>query len=654
MNSNMENTGQTPPYVGVAYYPEVADGEMARDIRQMQSIGVNLVRMGEFAWSRMEPAEGTYDFEWLHRAVEGFTKAGIAVVLCTPTATPPVWLSAKHPDILRVSAAGLTIGHGGRRQYCPNSLRYQKYSVGIAQRLADGFADSPAVIAWQVDNEFWEECFCPQCEKSFRSWLKARFGTIAELNRAWLTVLWSQEYQSFDQVPLPNPQRVGAGHHPSLRAAYRHFMSDSYVAFCSAQARVLRSGTGRPVTTNAHNPVYQRIDYERLFADLDLVCTDSYAGPDNLARYAFETDWMRPFGKRFWLAETASTQPGGTAVGDGGSFVFAPGSLRAKMWLTYALGAEAVSFWLWRAHWAGQELEHGSVLYPWGDECANTGEIREVARELAEHGEWMRATRPKPAVVAMHYGVPVQWQFEASAIAAGFNYDVSITAFHRLLAESGVSRDVIMAGAEVDQYQVVFSPYLPAIDKDLMKRMRRFVEQGGTWVLGPLSACRTTENTAHRDACYGAEFEKWLGIHVRHRHTPGGVTNLEADGKIKGCRLWCDAYELRKTDCRVLAAYAGGPLDGFAAVVECPISNGRVVLIGTQPDDSWLEELIGHLVPGAKSDPGVMVCERLTADGRPSGAIIVNTRREPAAYGDSPSARSMLEGYGVAIVRRPE
>ena len=104
----------------------------------------------------------------------------------------------------------------------------------------------------------------------------------------------------------------------------------------------------------------------------------------------------------------------------------------------------------------------------------------------------------------------------------------------------------------------------------------------------------------------------------------------------------------------MLAAYAGGPLDGFAAVVECPISNGRVVLIGTQPDDSWLEELIGHLVPGAKSDPGVMVCERLTADGRPSGAIIVNTRREPAAYGDSPSARSMLEGYGVAIVRRPE
>ena len=137
-----------------------------------------------------------------------------------------------------------------------------------------------------------------------------------------------------------------------------------------------------------------------------------------------------------------------------------------------------MSFWLWRAHWAGQELEHGSVVYPWGDECANTREIRTVAAELAADADWLRTTRPKPTTVALHYGVPVQWQFEASPIADGFDYDSSITAFHRLLSESGVSRDVIMPGASVDKYQVVFSPYLPAIEADLMKRMRRFVEAG--------------------------------------------------------------------------------------------------------------------------------------------------------------------------------
>ena len=642
-----------PPYVGVAYYPEVAGDEIDRDILLMKEIGVTMVRMGEFAWCRMEPDEGSFDFKWLHVVVDKLTAAGIAVVLCTPTATPPVWLSLNHPDILRVSAAGQTIGHGGRRQYCPNSPTYQKYAVSIAERLADEFAKSPSVIAWQIDNEFWEECFCPRCEEAFHAWLRKRFGMIEALNQAWLTVLWSQEYQCFDQVPLPNPHRVGGQHHPSLRAAYRHFMSDSYVAFCTAQARVLRNRTGKHVTTNAHNPVYQRIDYEKLFEDLDIVGTDSYADANELLRYAFEADWMRPMGKRFWLAETAATHAAGTSVGDGDSLVFAPGALRAKMWLTYALGGEAVSFWLWRAHWAGQELEHGSVVYPWGDECANTREIRAVAAELAAHADWMRTTRPKPATVALHYGVPVQWQFEASPIADGFHYDSSITAFHRLLSESGVSRDVIMPGASVDKYQVVFSPYLPAIDADLMKRMRRFVAQGGTWMLGPLSACRTAEATAHRDACYGADFEKWLGIHVRHRLTPGEVTKLKADGEPIGCRLWCDAYEVRQTDRRVLAAYAGGPLDGLPAVVECPIGKGRVMLLGTEPDDAWLKKLIGRLVPraGMEASPGVVVAERVTAEGKPAGAIIINTRREPATYRDASSATKTMAGYAVEIVQ---
>ena len=142
------------PYVGVSYYPEVAGDEIDRDIRQMKEIGVNMVRMGDFSWSRMEPDEGSYDFKWLHQAVDKFTAAGIAVVLCTPTAAPPAWLSRKHPDILRVSAAGQTIGHGGRRQYCPNSPTYQKYAAGIAEKLAGEFDRSSPVVAWQIDNEF--------------------------------------------------------------------------------------------------------------------------------------------------------------------------------------------------------------------------------------------------------------------------------------------------------------------------------------------------------------------------------------------------------------------------------------------------------------------------------------------------------------------
>lgn len=643
-----------PPYVGVAYYPEVAGGEIDRDIRQMKEIGVNMIRMGEFAWCRLEPSEGVYDFGWLKQAVAKFEAAGIAVILCTPTATPPAWLSRAHPEILRVNASDIRLGHGGRRHGCPNSPTYQKYAVSIAEKLSDAFAKTPPVIAWQVDNELWDECFCPQCEVAFRAWLKRRFGTIEALNRAWLTVVWSQEYRSFEEIPLPNPQRVRNGHHPSLRAAYRHFMSDSYVAFCTAQATLIRNKTGRPVTTNAHNPIYQRIDYEQLFKDLDVVCTDSYAGPNALCRYVFEADWMRPMGKPFWLAETAATYAAGTSAEDS-SFAAAPGALRAKMWLTYALGAEAVSFWLWRAHWAGQELEHSSLVYPWGDECINTHEIRTVAKELAAHAGWLRATRPKPPAAALHYGVPAQWQYEASSVSSGFNYDLAITSFHRLLSDINIPKDVIMAGAAVENYKVVFSPYLPSMDTNLLHRMQSFVEQGGTWLLGPLSACRTPETTAHRDACYGAAFEQWLGIHVRHRLPLNRQTKLNAAGKAIGCRLWCDAYELVQKDRRVLAAYSGGPLDGFAAVVECPIGKGRVLLLGTQPDDAWLKELVKGLVPsaGLESEPGVVVTERVAPDGKPSGYIIINTTPDSATYRNATMETKTLAGFAVEILSSP-
>jgi len=638
-----------PPYVGVSYYPEVATGQITNDIVMMRDVGVNLVRFGEFAWSRLETNDGDFNFAWLHSAVKQFSDAGIAIELCTPTAAPPAWLSTAHPDILRVNASGQTMEHGGRRQYCPNSPTYQSYAVRIAEKMGEEFGGEPGVIAWQIDNEFWGDCYCTNCEKAFHVWLKNHFGTIENLNATWLTVVWSQEYQSFDQVPLPNPQR--ASHHPSLIAAYRHFMSDSYVALCDAQAKALWRHTKKSVTTNAHNPGVQQIDLVDLYRDLDLVSMDLYAGPTDLLRYAFEADWMRPLKKPFWLAETAVTHNGGTSASGGNEYANYPGALRAKMWLTYALGSDAVSFWLWRAHWAGQELEHGSVIYSWGDECANTPEIRRVATELKTNAVWLRATKPAPAKVALTYGIPSQWQFNASSIVADFNYYGAITAFYRMLGECGISRDVIMPGASVDGYQTVFSPYFPALDATTLATMKNYVEQGGTWVLGPLSACRTTEATAHRDACYGEDFEKWLGIHVRHRSPASGVTRLATEKETVTCQWWCDAYETKAAQ-HVLAKYSGGPLAGFAAIVECPIGKGRVILLGTQPEEKWLRGFLKSLSPETQTpaDAGVVVVPRVTSDGKTAGCIIVNTRATAAHFQMAGRAPETIDGFGVKIV----
>jgi beta-galactosidase len=232
----------------------------------------------------------------------------------------------------------------------------------------------------------------------------------------------------------------------------------------------------------------------------------------------------------------------------------------------------------------------------------------------------------------------------------GFSYDAAITAFHRLLLEDGVVPDVIMVGAEMKAYKVVFSPYVPAFDDETMERMKRFVENGGTWVLGPLSTCRTVEATAHRDACYGADLEKWLGVHVRHRLPPGGATKLAVGGESIGCHWWCDAYEPLAGQ-TVLAKYSGGPLDGFAAIVECHIDKGRVILLGTQPDTAWLAKWIQQIMPApaVPAAKGIIVVERVSNNGKPAGVIAINTMREAAELKLAGIQSQMVDGYAVTI-----
>jgi len=285
-----------------------------------------------------------------------------------------------------------------------------------------------------------------------------------------------------------------------------------------------------------------------------------------------------------------------------------------------------------------------------GEECANTPEVARVAGEIRTHADWLRTTRFRQPEVALTYGIPAQWMFEATPTAAGFNYDEAISGYHRTLLESGTVPDVIMSGADLSHYRVIFSPYTPVLDDATRRRFQDFVERGGTWVLGPLSAHRTGEATAKRDACYGADFQHWLGVHVRHRLPPGSVTRLSSDRGSSGCRWWCDAYQPDSPQ-KVLATYSCGPLDGMAAVVECPIGTGRVILLGTQPDESWLRAFLRGLVPsgGVEATPGVVAAQRVDAGGRPAGFIVINTKDSTTHFRLPGADRQSIGAYGVLI-----
>ena len=208
------NTKFKPPYLGVAYYPEDWDeSEINRDIAKMKQAGINAARVAEFAWRKMEPKEGQYEFGWLHKVVDKLGEAGIAVILGTPTATPPRWFTLKHPESLREFEPGTRTEHGGRRHCCSNNPDYHEASAKITEAMAKEFADDPNVIGWQCDNEIYGEgCFCEHCQKKFVDYLKEKFGTVEKLNKEWNLNLFSQAYDSFDDLPLPTNTWVNPHH----------------------------------------------------------------------------------------------------------------------------------------------------------------------------------------------------------------------------------------------------------------------------------------------------------------------------------------------------------------------------------------------------------------------------------------------------------
>lgn len=642
----------SPPFLGAAYYPELWPAEeQPRDIARMQELGMNVMRMGEFAWAFLEPEEGRYEFDWLRRSVDRLAEAGIASVLCTPTATPPIWLTDQYPETLAVAEDGQPYAHGSRRHYCWTSPVYREHSRRITAALAKAFGDHEAVLAWQLDNEFGchiNACYCPACREGFHRFLEAVYGNIETLNQRWGTGVWSQRYQRFDQIPLP--VKTPYGHHPSLRYQYRRFMSRSMSDFAREQAATLRKRTTQPITTNAMPP-WHKIDYADLYADLDFASNDLYADPDNLWTMGAEFDWMRTKKDRpFWLMETSATWGG--ALEPGAVYVHHPGALRAKCWWSFALGGEAVVYWLWRAQWSGQEMEHGSVLYAWGEPTLARVELKALRRDLDAAGEFLRTTRVAPASAAVHFSYPALWQFDIGRVAPGLDYTRCWNEYYRLFLDHNIHRAVIFPDAVVDGYRAVFSPFLATVDDDLRERMERFVRDGGTWVVGPLSGFRTEDATAFQGGCHGP-LEELVGASVRHRFppAPGGAALEWEKTDRAGCSLWCDAFR-GSAVARVIARYVDGPAAGSPAVIERQLGAGRILTLGTLPDARRLGLLLESAcaadgVPGPRPGRGINVVPRVFADGSPAGCLLVDIAGRGGSVAGIPRGVNLLTGEAV-------
>lgn len=657
-----------PPYVGAAYYPEAwPEGTIEEDIARAHELGVNVLRVAEFAWSRMERTEGQYDFGWLHRVCDRLGEAGIGVVMCTPTATPPAWLTRKYPEVLVTTSRGQRLVHGGRRHGCPTSPKYRELSAGIAARMASEFAGDPSVLGWQIDNEFGchqSGCFCEACRARWPLWLAERYGSLDALNEAWGNELWSQWYTDWAEVPMP--QESGAGHHPSLLFRWRNFMSDMYADYCHEQYRVLTEAGCRDVSTDGM-PHFHRLDYQEMFGPLDLVQNNCYFPPEQYAGFIGECDWMRPVKKRpYWFTESAV---GWTAGGSVGSlYLPRPGSIRARGWLSVALGGEMVCYWLYRQHWSAQEMVHGSLLHAWGEPTPGSEEVARMAGELAKAGEFLRETRVRQPEVALHYHTPSSWVLDHESQVPGLHYDTVFNrSFHTPLVEANVPRDVIFSDASLEGYRLLLSPLMAWLPDKTLEAALRAVEEGMTWVVGPLTSIRSEHATCYRDCALGS-LERALPFQVRRRFPAVGIDPgvIWSESSTRGkATLWCEEFIPASDACRPIALYENGPAAGSAAALEIAWGKGKIVVLGFLPDPAdshWLFSVLAGAGVGSTcpASEGIGVVRR---EGETQSGWIVFDWKGLGGYahllsggtelltGEYTDGGIHLEPYGVAVVR---
>lgn len=495
------------PTLGTCYYPEHWTTEQwADDAAKMVELGLTWVRIGEFAWSRLEPKPDTFDWAWLDQAIETLGQAGLKVILGTPTATPPRWMLDKHPDMLAVDVEGRPRKFGSRRHYCFSHQAYRQESVRIAKLLAERYGRNPHIQAWQIDNEYGCHdtvvSYSNAAQAAFREWLQQKYGDIAALNEAWGNVFWSMEYATFSDIDLPNLTVTEPN--PSHVLDFKRFSSDQVVVYNRAQVDVIRAKTDAPLIHNYMGRIIE-FDHYKVGDDLDIASWDSYplgflvdrsgADADWQLRFqrqgdpdfqAFHHDLYRAVGKgRWWVMEQ---QPGPVNWAPNNPAPL-PGMVRLWTWEAIAHQAEAVCYFRWRQAPFAQEQMHAGLLRPDSQPSATYPEIEQVSQELASFGE----LETKPADVALVFDYESCWAWETQPQGENFDYFALALDFYRGLRKLGLSVDILRPNSQhLNEYKLVLAPGLMAWPEGFLKQVE---QHSGAVLLGPRAGSRT-ENFA--------------------------------------------------------------------------------------------------------------------------------------------------------------
>ena len=643
------------------------------DTRLMRLAGVNVATVGVFAWATLEPEEGVYRFDWLDETFDRLHRAGVRIVLATPTGAKPAWMSHKYPEIRRCGPDGRREPHGFRHNHCWTSPIYRARAREINSRLAERYGNHPALVLWHLSNEYGGYCHCPLCMEAFQGWLRRRYETLDALDKAWWTRFWSHTFTDWRQIDFIDPTI------PAMVVDWKRFTTDQCVDFMLAEIEPLRRITPDIPLTHNMMATYEPLDYWRLAPHLDRVSWDAYPSwhsePEHrtAAHTAFHCDMYRAMkGGRPWiLMESTPSRVNWQKVCRSKK----PGMHRLASLQAVAHGSDAVMYFQWRAGRGGAEKYHGAVV------DHNAHEHTRVFRDVAQVGADLKRLErvigtSTAADVAVVYDWECRWAYEA---AQGFradpnDYPATVIGFYRALWKRGVSVDVINADQDFSRYRMVVAPMLYMLRPGLAERIDRFVEEGGVFVGSYLSGL-VDEN----DLCFQGGFpgplRQTLGVvaeeidilydHDRQSVSAQPDNPLGLEGSFAATR-YCEL--IRPEGAQVVGSYDADFYAGTPALTVNRRGRGEAWYLGARLEERFQDEMLGRLAGrlgvrrAVDADLPEGVSAAVRTDGERSYLFLMNFTPHPqrvrtapgtVLLGNAPTDGDLeLLPWGAAVVEQ--
>ncbi len=633
--------------LGVDYYPEQWENLMTDgDLDNICELGCNVIRIGEFSWHRMEKREGEYDFSYFDDIIAKAKARELKVIMGTPTATPPAWLIHKHPEIVQTDETGRKRVFGGRHTFCFSSEIYTEYCKKIVRALAEHYKNETDIIAWQIDNELGHEgsdiCWCDKCKNKFNAYLAKKYKDIDKLNEAYGTAFWSQEYNSFDEVPLPF--NTITTHNPSLRLDFERFCSRNIVDFLKVQAEIIKSVIPDAIVLHDFpgGGLDKSVDYSEVVEYVDKTAYNNYPvwggqmQPIPPHEIAFGLDYARGLkGENIIITEAIMGAQGHNVNG------FLPRPNQAKMWSyqSVARGADGLLYFRYREAAKGAEQFCYGILDSDNVKGRKFYEAQSFFKEIQAYGEIL--SQPFKSECAMIYSFDSLASMRLQPQSVSYDNQREMKKLYKAFYDLNVAVDVIPSEREWSGYKLLIVPALTVCDSELCSRLKKYVSDGGTVILTYRTAVKDKNNNLTLGKVIPVNLDDLIGAYVRECESiesENGFTLIgEGDytGKTGEGGVFRDM--LVPVGAQTLFRYADDFYADCSAVVRNSFGKGKAYYFGTSLSYKVLSELVAEILDTAgvesKSSPeGVEVIERCA--GRDTIRFIINHNSSNVKYGN--------------------